>query len=93
LQLFHEIIHSLCRSITIGDEGNAAFLQPLLDIPAGDATHPCGASDATRISQVQSNDLVKGRFTGARPERSAVQMALIGGLAATAAFAIARAMS
>jgi VIT1/CCC1 family predicted Fe2+/Mn2+ transporter len=29
---------------------------------------------------------VKGRFTGARPARSALQTALIGGLAATAAF-------
>lgn len=36
---------------------------------------------------------VKGRFTGARPIRSAVQTVLIGGLAAAAAFAIARAIS
>jgi VIT1/CCC1 family predicted Fe2+/Mn2+ transporter len=35
---------------------------------------------------------VKGRFTGASPARSALQTVLIGGLAATAAFAIARAM-
>jgi VIT1/CCC1 family predicted Fe2+/Mn2+ transporter len=33
---------------------------------------------------------VKGRFTGARPFRSALQTALIGGVAATAAFLIAR---
>ncbi|EFH89960.1 protein of unknown function DUF125 transmembrane [Ktedonobacter racemifer DSM 44963] len=33
---------------------------------------------------------VKGRFTGTRPLRSALQTALIGGLAATAAFLIAR---
>ena len=33
---------------------------------------------------------VKGRFTGARPARSALQTALIGGLAAATAFAIAR---
>jgi VIT1/CCC1 family predicted Fe2+/Mn2+ transporter len=33
---------------------------------------------------------VKGRFTGARPVRSALQTVLIGGLAATAAFLIAR---
>jgi VIT1/CCC1 family predicted Fe2+/Mn2+ transporter len=33
---------------------------------------------------------VKGRFTGARPLRSAVQTMLIGGLAAAAAFLIAR---
>jgi VIT1/CCC1 family predicted Fe2+/Mn2+ transporter len=36
---------------------------------------------------------IKGRFTGARPVRSAIQTMLIGGLAAAAAFAIARAIS
>jgi len=33
---------------------------------------------------------IKGRFTGTQPLRSAIQTALIGGLAAAAAFAIAR---
>jgi VIT1/CCC1 family predicted Fe2+/Mn2+ transporter len=33
---------------------------------------------------------VKGNFTGAKPLRSAIQTSLIGGLAATAAFAIAQ---
>jgi vacuolar iron transporter family protein len=36
---------------------------------------------------------VKGHFTGARPIRSALQTALVGGLAAAAAFGIARAIS
>jgi vacuolar iron transporter family protein len=36
---------------------------------------------------------VKGRFTGAHPLRSALQTALIGGLAATSAFLIARFIS
>ena len=36
---------------------------------------------------------IKGRFTGATPIRSALQTMLIGGLAAVAAFAIARAIS
>jgi VIT1/CCC1 family predicted Fe2+/Mn2+ transporter len=36
---------------------------------------------------------VKGHFTGAKPIRSALQTALVGGLAAAAAFAIARAIS
>lgn len=36
---------------------------------------------------------IKGRFTGATPIRSALQTMLIGGLAAAAAFAIARAIS
>jgi VIT1/CCC1 family predicted Fe2+/Mn2+ transporter len=36
---------------------------------------------------------IKGRFTGARPLRSAFQTVLIGGLAAAAAFAIAKAIA
>lgn len=36
---------------------------------------------------------VKGRFTGARPVRSALQTVMIGSLAAAAAFAIARSIS
>ena len=36
---------------------------------------------------------VKGRFTGARPLRSALQTVLIGGVAAAAAFVIARLIS
>jgi VIT1/CCC1 family predicted Fe2+/Mn2+ transporter len=36
---------------------------------------------------------IKGRFTGARPARSALQTVLVGSLAATAAFLIARALS
>ena len=36
---------------------------------------------------------VKGHFTGTRPIRSAIQTVVIGGLAAAAAFAIARAIS
>jgi vacuolar iron transporter family protein len=36
---------------------------------------------------------IKGRFTGSRPFRSAWQTALIGGIAAAAAFLIARTFS
>jgi VIT1/CCC1 family predicted Fe2+/Mn2+ transporter len=36
---------------------------------------------------------VKGHFTGAKPLRSALQTVFIGGLAATAAFVIARAIA
>ena len=36
---------------------------------------------------------IKGQFTGARPVQSALQTALVGGLAAAAAFGIARAIS
>lgn len=37
--------------------------------------------------------LIKGRYTGTRPLRSALQTALIGSVAAGAAFLIARAIS
>jgi VIT1/CCC1 family predicted Fe2+/Mn2+ transporter len=37
--------------------------------------------------------LIKGRYTGARPLRSALQTTITGGLAATAAFLIARAIT
>jgi VIT1/CCC1 family predicted Fe2+/Mn2+ transporter len=36
---------------------------------------------------------IKGRFTGTKPLRSGLQTMLIGGLAATAAFLIAKAIS
>jgi VIT1/CCC1 family predicted Fe2+/Mn2+ transporter len=36
---------------------------------------------------------VKGHFTGARPIRSAIQTALIGGLAAAVAFGVAKVIS
>jgi vacuolar iron transporter family protein len=36
---------------------------------------------------------VKGRFTGGRPFRSALQTALIGGLSAAAAFGLAKLIS
>jgi VIT1/CCC1 family predicted Fe2+/Mn2+ transporter len=37
--------------------------------------------------------LIKGRYTGARPIKSALQTTITGGLAATAAFLIARAIA
>jgi VIT1/CCC1 family predicted Fe2+/Mn2+ transporter len=37
--------------------------------------------------------LIKGRYTGARPIKSAIQTTVTGGLAAAAAFLIARAIS
>ncbi|MGH9393016.1 MAG: VIT1/CCC1 transporter family protein [Terriglobales bacterium] len=52
-----------------------------------------GASVAVTGAALLVFGYIKGRFTGARPLRSAVQTALIGGLAATAAFFLARAVS
>ncbi|MGA9995688.1 MAG: VIT1/CCC1 transporter family protein [Pyrinomonadaceae bacterium] len=50
-------------------------------------------SVALTIAALLVFGFVKGRFTGTRPLRSALQTALIGSLAAGAAFAIARAIS
>ena len=61
--------------------------------------HPDAAAAALVLSVVVTLvaltifGYVKGHFTGASPVRSALQTALIGGLAASAAFGIARAIS
>jgi VIT1/CCC1 family predicted Fe2+/Mn2+ transporter len=47
-------------------------------------------SAAVTLTALVIFGFVKGRFTGARPIRSAVQTAAIGTVAAGAAFAIAR---
>jgi vacuolar iron transporter family protein len=52
-----------------------------------------GVSIALTLVALLVFGYVKGRFTGAGPVRSALQTALIGGLAAAAAFMIARAIS
>ncbi len=57
------------------------------------ATTALGFSIAITLLALLVFGYVKGRFTGARPWRSAVQTALIGGVAAAAAFLIARAVS
>jgi hypothetical protein len=55
-----------------------------------------GASDedlpkiVNEMSRLQGYDYAKGRFTTARPFRSAWQTAVAGGLAATAAFVFAK---
>ncbi|MGE0129249.1 MAG: VIT1/CCC1 transporter family protein [Blastocatellales bacterium] len=51
------------------------------------------ASVLMTLSALLIFGFIKGRFTGARPVRSALQTAIIGGLAATAAFIIARLIS
>ncbi len=51
------------------------------------------ASVVMTLAALAAFGYVKGRFTGSRPGRSALQTVLIGGLAAAAAFAIAKAIS
>lgn len=52
-----------------------------------------GLSAAVTLVALLAFGYTKGRFTGAPPVRSALQTALIGGLAAAAAFALARAIA
>jgi VIT1/CCC1 family predicted Fe2+/Mn2+ transporter len=52
-----------------------------------------GVSIAVTLLALLIFGYVKGRFTGARPMRSALQTTIIGGLAAGAAFALAKLLS
>jgi vacuolar iron transporter family protein len=52
-----------------------------------------GVSIAVTLLALVIFGYVKGRFTGARPVRSALQTTVIGGLAAAAAFALAKLLS
>jgi VIT1/CCC1 family predicted Fe2+/Mn2+ transporter len=60
----------------------------LLDDPSASL----GISIALTLAALALFGFVKGRFTGSRPWKSALQTVAIGGLAAAAAFAIARAL-
>ncbi len=68
-------------------------------IPLGPYFAPVALATALKVSVAVTGaallafGYIKGRFTGAPPVRSAIQTALIGGLAATAAFALARLIS
>jgi VIT1/CCC1 family predicted Fe2+/Mn2+ transporter len=59
---------------------------------AGRPSTALAASVVLTLAALWVFGFVKGRFTGAKPWKSAVQTALIGGLAAAAAFGIARAV-
>jgi predicted membrane protein (TIGR00267 family) len=65
-------------------------LGPYIALPARAAL---SASVGITLLALALFGYVKGHFTGAAPLRSSFQTVLIGGLAAAAAFAIARAIS
>lgn len=71
--------------------GGAIPLAPYFLVASAAAALP--ASVAVTLVALLGFGYVKGRFTGSRPGRSALQTAAIGGLAAAAAFAIARAIA
>ncbi len=66
-------------------------LGPYIALPGAGTALP--VSVIVTLAALAVFGYIKGRFTGAPPRRSALQTALIGGLAATAAFLIARAIS
>jgi VIT1/CCC1 family predicted Fe2+/Mn2+ transporter len=85
---------ALASALTIGGAyvmGGLIPLWPYMVFPQ--ATSALTVSTVVTIVALLVFGYIKGRFTGAPPVRSALQTALIGGLAAGAAFAIARAIA
>jgi len=85
---------ALRSALTIAASYVVGGLVPLVPyMAAATVREALGVSIGVTLLALFIFGYVKGRFTGARPFRSAVQTVLIGGLAAAAAFAIARAIS
>jgi VIT1/CCC1 family predicted Fe2+/Mn2+ transporter len=85
---------ALSSALTIGGAYALGGFIPLLPyMLLGHAMSALAVSSAMTVVALAVFGYVKGSFTGMRPLRSAVQTVLIGGLAAAAAFAIARALS
>ncbi len=84
---------ALRSALTIAGSYIAGGLIPLLPyMLLADVATALPVSVAMTLLALLVFGYVKGRFTGAPPLRSAIQTTLIGGVAAAAAFAIARAI-
>jgi VIT1/CCC1 family predicted Fe2+/Mn2+ transporter len=84
---------ALQSALTIAGAYIAGGLIPLSPyMAAPSAGQALGLSIAVTLTALLVFGYVKGRFTGARPWRSALQTTLVGGLAGTAAFALAKAL-
>jgi VIT1/CCC1 family predicted Fe2+/Mn2+ transporter len=82
---------ALTSAATIAGAYIAGGMVPLLPyMLLNNATTALGTSIVVTLIALVVFGYVKGRFTGTRPWRSALQTTLIGGLAAAAAFAIAK---
>jgi VIT1/CCC1 family predicted Fe2+/Mn2+ transporter len=89
-----EPARALRSALTIAGAYVAGGITPLIPyMMIDDVPRALRFSSALTLAALLVFGYVKGRFTGAGPLRSAIQTALIGGLAAGAAFAIARAIS
>lgn len=85
---------ALRSAITIGGAYAAGGMVPLTPYMfTGDTTRALLVSIAATLLALIVFGFIKGRFTGTKPIRSALQTALIGSAAAGAAFLIARAIS
>jgi VIT1/CCC1 family predicted Fe2+/Mn2+ transporter len=85
---------ALLSAMTIAAAYVLGGLIPLAPyIVLADAREALGFSVAMTLSALAIFGYVKGLFTGASPLRSSVQTTLIGGLAASAAYALARMIS
>jgi VIT1/CCC1 family predicted Fe2+/Mn2+ transporter len=85
---------ALWSALTIGGAYALGGFIPLLPyMLLKQALTALAVSAAMTVVALAAFGYVKGRFTGMRPMRSALQTVLIGGIAAGAAFLIARAIS
>jgi VIT1/CCC1 family predicted Fe2+/Mn2+ transporter len=85
---------ALKSALTIAGAYVAGGLIPLAPyMLTADAQTAVSLSVLVTVTALAVFGYIKGQFTGARPFRSAVQTAVIGGTAAAAAFLIARAFS
>jgi len=85
---------ALISALTIAASYVAGGMIPLAPyIALADAREALAFSAAMTLTALSVFGYVKGRFTGASPFRSAAQTTFIGGLAAAAAFLLARAIS
>ena len=85
---------ALVSALTIGGAYVVGGLIPLVPyMTMSSTTSALGVSAVVTLMALAVFGFVKGRFTGLAPVRSAGQTVLIGGLAATVAFLIARLLS
>ena len=85
---------ALTSAVTIAGAYIAGGFIPLASyIFIPNASSALGLSVVMTLIALTVFGYIKGKFTGAKPLRSAIQTVAIGGLAAAAAFAIARAIS
>ena len=85
---------AMVSALTIGGAYVAGGLVPLVPyMTLGNARAALWVSAVVTLIALAVFGYVKGRFTGLAPWRSALQTVLIGGLAASAAFALARLLS